>query len=61
MIGSIKNIIIPYRDIEVQEYLEEDEEDDIMQLYKETYVGTYVVSQKVIKEEIKFSRWPITS
>lgn len=43
MIGSIENAIISYSEIEVQEDLEEDKNNDNMQLYKETSVGTYAI------------------
>lgn len=51
MIGCIGNTIIPYQDTEIQED-EDDKEGDNMLLYKEIYASTYIVSQKVIEEEI---------
>jgi len=49
MIAQVENTIILYEKMEIYE----DEGNDNMKLYKETSVGTYVVSQKVIKDNIR--------
>lgn len=53
MIAQVRNNIIPYTNIEIHEDDEdEDEESDNMRLYREIGIGTYVVNQKIVKEDI---------
>jgi len=58
MIAQVGDTIVPYKNIEIHEDNDEDseedeEENDIMQLYKENEVGTYTVSQRIIKWDIR--------
>jgi len=59
MIAQVENAIVPYKNIEIHEdndeYSEKDEKDnnDSMQLYKYIGVIIYVVSHKVIENEIR--------
>lgn len=58
MIVQVGNTIVPYKNIKIYEKndedIEEDEEySDTMHMYKEIGVGTYVISQKIIEEDIR--------